>query len=177
MNGHSMPGILLLTAICCFAILLFSAALSADIIPNTLYPTVSDDVVPIYDAVQYKSQASVEKEMVDDGMTLFLKRPYGYVKSTSNSEANLSIVKTYIERYSDSKSVIKGEIKNLEDKTLDLVVITFNLYNADGDQIGNAYATIDYLSPKTTWKFTTDPIERSDFQFERYGSIYIGVFG
>jgi hypothetical protein len=176
MNGQIMPGILSLTAICCLVILFLSAALSADIIQNPSYQTISGDVVPIYDAVQYQSQACVEKEGINDGMELYLKRPYGYVRSTADSQANLSIVKTYIERYSKSKSVIRGEIKNLDDKTIDLVVITFNLYNADGDQIGNAYASIDYLSPKTTWKFTTDPIERSDFQFERYGSIYIGVF-
>jgi len=176
MNGHSKPGILWLTMICGLGILLLSSVIPAEIIPDSSSQMISDDIVPIYDAVQYQTQASVQKEQVDDSMTLYLKRPYGYIRSSADSGANLSIIKTYIERYSKSKAVIKGEIKNLDDKTIDLVVITFNLYNADGDQIGNAYASIDYLSPKTTWKFVTEPIERSDFQFERYGSIYIGVF-
>jgi hypothetical protein len=176
MNGHTMPGVFSLTVLCCLGVFLLSASLSADMIPVPLYQTVANDVVPIFDAAQYQTQASVEKELITDKTTLYLKRPYGYIRSSADTGANLSIVKTEIERYSKSKAVIRGEIKNLDDRMIDLIVITFNLYNADGYQIGNAYASIDYLSPKTTWKFVTDPIERSDFQFERYGSIYIGVF-
>ena len=176
MNGFTLPGILSLTAICCLVVLLLSAALSADFIQSPIYETVPSSGVPMLDAVQYQAQSSVEKEGIDDGMILYLKRPYGYVQSSQESQANLSIIKTSIERYSKSKAVIKGEIKNLDEKMIDLIVITFNLYNADGAQIGNAYASIDYLSPKATWKFMTDPIERSDFQFEKYASIYIGVF-
>lgn len=176
MSGHTLPGFFLTAVLCCLGVLLFSSALSAEIIPNPLARTSTGDVVPIYDAVQYQSQESVEKEMIENGMTLYLKRPYGYVQTTADTGANLSIVKTEILRYSESRAVIKGEIKNLEDRMIDLIVITFNLYNADGDQIGNAYASIDYLSPKATWKFVTDPIERSDFQFERYGSIFVGAF-
>ncbi|PKL60463.1 MAG: hypothetical protein CVV33_02540 [Methanomicrobiales archaeon HGW-Methanomicrobiales-4] len=176
MNGFTLPGILSLTAICCFVVLLLSAALSAEDIQSPFYESVTTFGVPVLDEVQYRAQASVEREGIGDGMTLYLKRPYGYIQSSQESQANLSIIKTSIERYSKSKAVIKGEIKNLDDKMIDLVVITFNLYNADGDQIGNAYASIDYLASKTTWKFMTDPIERSDFQFEKYASIYIGVF-
>ena len=176
MNGYTLPGVLSLTAICCFVVLLLSVALTADFIPAPSYEMVSASDVPILDEVQYRAQSSVEKEDVHDGQTLYLKRPYGYIQSSQKSQGNLSIIKTSIERYSKSKAVIKGEIKNLDEKTIDLVVVTFNLYNADGNQIGNAYASIDYLGPKGTWKFMTDPIERSDFQFEKYASIYIGVF-
>jgi hypothetical protein len=175
MNGYTTPGILSLTAICCIIVLLLSAV-TADLIPIPQVGTQTQDSIPIYDAVQYQTQASVEKEDVTPGMTLYVERPYGYIQSNRASQANLSIIKTYIERYSKSKAVIRGEIKNMDDKTIDLVVATFNLYNADGDQIGNAYASVDYLAPRTTWKFVTDPIERSDFQFEQYGSIYAGVF-
>ena len=176
MNRHTLPGILTLTAICCFVIFLLSTAIVADIVPAPSLGIVSKDFVPVYDAVQYQSQQSVEKEQVTGGNVFFIKRPYGYIQSNRESQANLSIIKTNIDRYSNDNAVIRGEIKNLDDKTIDLIVITFNLFNADGYQIGNAYASIDYLAPKTTWKFRTDPIERSDFQFERYGSIYIGEF-
>ncbi len=176
MSGHTMPGIVSITVICCISLLLLSAV-TADLIPLPSFGIPTQDTVPVYDAAQYQTQTSVEKEDVMPGMTMYVQRPYGYIKSTQTNQANLSIVKTEIERYSKSKAVIKGELRNLDDKTIDLVVLTFNLYNADGDQIGNAYASIDYLPPKATWKFVTDPIERSDFQFEQYGSIYVGVFG
>ncbi|PWR74075.1 FxLYD domain-containing protein [Methanospirillum lacunae] len=176
MNGHLLPVILSITAICGIAILLFSAV-TADYIPLPSFGIPPQNSVPVFDAAQYQTQTSVEKEDVTPGMTMYVQRPYGYIKSTQASQVNLSIIKTDIERISKSTSVIKGEIKNLDEKTIDLIVITFNLYNADGDQIGNAYTSIDYLAPKSTWKFVTDPIERSDFQFEQYGSIYVGVFG
>lgn len=176
MNGHTMPGILFVTAIGCLALVLLTSSLSADIVPVQTRDGGMKHYIPVYDAVQYQSQQTVEKEMIDDGNAIYVKRPYGYIESRTEGEANISIIKTSIDRISTEKAVIRGEIKNLDDKTIDLIVITFNLYNADGKQIGNAYASIDYLSPRTTWKFVTDPIDRSDFQFERYGSIYIGMF-
>jgi hypothetical protein len=175
MNRVTLRNILSLTALCVGVLLLVSTALSADLIPG-MAPDISTSGVPVMDGTQYQSQSVAPQEDPDAGTTLYLKRPFGYIQSTKASHANLSILKTSIERQSKSTSVIKGEIKNLDDKVIDLIVLTFNLYNADGAQIGNAYASIDYLSPKATWKFMTDPIERSDLQFEKYGSIYIGVF-
>ncbi|NLV28292.1 MAG: hypothetical protein GXY48_14225 [Methanomicrobiales archaeon] len=133
------------------------------------------NLVPIYDSVNYKVQKTIQKED-SGGRTLFIERPFGYAECSEDSQVNLSIRKTYIDRISRDKAYIKGEIKNLDDNTVDIIVITFNLFNADGKQIGNAYASIDYLEPKGTWIFSTEPITRSDFKFERYGSIYTGVF-
>ena len=131
--------------------------------------------VPVYDSVNYQVQSTIEKED-SHGRKIFVSRPFGYLECTEDSMVNLSIKKTYIDRISRDKAYIKGEIRNLDDKTIDIIVLTFNLFNADGDQIGNAYATIDYLEPKKTWKFSTDVIDRSDFKFERYGSIFTGYY-
>lgn len=148
------------------------------------WPVVSDQVYsiddvgntfPIYDSVHYKIQNTIQKED-SGGRTCYVSRPFGYVESTEDTQVNLSIKKTYIDRVSRDKAYIRGEIKNLDDKTIDIIVITFNLYNADGKQIGNAYASIDYLEPKGEWIFSTEPIIQSDFKFERYGSIYTGIF-
>lgn len=130
---------------------------------------------PIYDSVNYRIQNTIEKED-SGGRTCYISRPYGYVETSEDTQVNLSIRKTYIDRVSQDKAYIKGEIKNLDDKTIDVIIITFNLFNADGKQIGNAYASIDYLEPKGEWIFSTEPITRTDFKFERYGSIYTGIF-
>lgn len=131
--------------------------------------------IPVYDSVNYQVQSTIEKED-SNGRKIFVSRPFGYLECTEDSMVNLSIKKTYIDRISRDKAYIKGEIRNQDDKTIDIIVLTFNLFNADGDQIGNAYATIDYLEPKKTWKFSTDVIDRSDFKFERYGSIFTGYY-
>jgi hypothetical protein len=165
---------LLLVTLCCLVLFLPGSLLAdstVSMLPESRGPDLS-----LLDAANQKSMYSDAVEDVDGGKTIYVKRPYGYLQSTKESSANLSIVKTSIQHYSESRSTIKGEIKNLDDKVIDIIVLTFNLYNADGAQIGNAYATVDYLSPKATWKFETDPIERSDLQFEKYGSIYIGIF-
>ena len=147
-------------------------------------PVFSDQVItiedsgnsfPMYDSVNYQIQETIQKEGTD-GRKLFISRPFGYLECTEDTQVNLSIKKTYIDRVARDKAYIRGEIKNLDDKTIDIIVLTFNLFNADGNQIGNAYATIDYLEPKQIWKFSTDPITRSDFKFERYGSVFTGVY-
>ena len=174
MNRRVLTATITFVTLCCF-ILFLSGASSAD--STVSMPSgIEDTGISLLDSVNHETRYDTPVEDVNGGMTIFVKRPYGYIQSTKESNANLSIVKTSIERHSDSKSVIKGEVKNLDDKVIDIIVLTFNLYNADGTQIGNAYASVDYLSPKATWKFETDPIERTDLQFEKYASIYIGVF-
>lgn len=164
----------------------FFSGLLTLILLTTLSPVsvFSDQVItiedsgnnyPVYDAVNYQVQSTIQKEEAN-GKKIFVTRPFGYLECTEDSPVNLSIKKTYIDRVSEDKAYIKGEIKNLDDKTIDLIVITFNLFNADGEQIGNAYASIDYLEPKKIWKFSTEPIIRSDFKFERYGSVFTGVY-
>ena len=48
---------------------------------------------------------------------------------------------------------ITGSIKNNTDKQYSYVQVTFNLYDADGAQIGSALANINNLEPNGLWKF------------------------
>ena len=129
---------------------------------------------PVSDTVLFPSEKSLDK--VIEKRKCYVSRPFGYMECMENDQVNLTIVRTYIDRVSKDKAYIRGEIRNQDDKTIDLIVITFNLFNANGEQIGNAYASIDYLEPKRTWKFSTEPILGSEFRFERFGSIFTGVF-
>lgn len=158
-----------------FFILLSAASVQAEPAGVSMEELDIDEFFPLYDSVNFQKQQLVIREN-GNGKICYVKRPFGYLASSEASTVNLSIISTSIDRVSRSEAYIRGEIKNLDDKVIDTLVITFNLFNANGDQIGNAYASIDYLGPKKTWKFTTDLIDRSDFQFERYASIYAGVF-
>ena len=129
---------------------------------------------PVTDTVLFPADKSLDN--VIENRKCYVTRPFGFMECMENDQVNLTIVKTYIDRVSKDKAYIRGEIRNQDDKTIDLIVITFNLFNANGEQIGNAYASIDYLEPKRTWKFSTEPILGSEFRFERYGSIFTGVF-
>ncbi len=156
--------------------ILFSvSSLNAEITGVNI-PGIDDErnYFPLYDTAKYQQQELILSEAGAENC--YVKRPYGYVASSKITKVNLSIVDTYVDRKSKNEAYIKGTIKNLDDKTIDVLVITFNLFNANGEQIDNAYVSIDYLGGKKTWKFSTDPITRSDFQFERYASIYAGIF-
>ncbi|MDD1723874.1 MAG: FxLYD domain-containing protein, partial [Methanospirillum sp.] len=116
------------------------------------------DQVQEYSPGQYEIKNTIVRKEEPMGRTFYVKRPFGYVECTEVGEATLSIIKTYVDRVSRDKAYIRGEIKNLDDKTIDVIILTFNLFNADGDQIGNAYVSLDYFGPKKTWEFSTEPI-------------------
>lgn len=76
-----------------------------------------------------------------------------YTTTTSTQEGGLTLV-------SDKKTTdqygtiyIEGEIKNNSDKTYSYAQVTFNLYDADGAQLGTAMDNINNLEPNGTWKY------------------------
>ena len=48
---------------------------------------------------------------------------------------------------------LEGTVKNNTDKTASYVQIQFNVYDADGNQIGTALDNINNLGAGETWKF------------------------
>lgn len=62
---------------------------------------------------------------------------------------------------------IEGIVKNNTDKDKGYVQITFNLYDADGNQLGTALDNINNLKAGGTWKFKAigmgDGIESYEF--------------
>lgn len=48
---------------------------------------------------------------------------------------------------------IEGEIKNNTNKNYSYVQVTFNLYDANGSQLGTAVDNINNLEPNATWKY------------------------
>lgn len=159
--------------IICLLICMCISILPADQVPGQINLLKSGEYFPIFDSSLDRAQNYVEKENTANRVC-YIRRPFGYIQSSDDEPVNLSIQKTFIDRVSSDRSYIRGEIKNLDDKMIDVVVVTFNLFDANGNQIGNAYASIDYLAPETVWKFSTEPIDKPDFQFERYASIYTG---
>lgn len=63
---------------------------------------------------------------------------------------------------------IEGEIKNNTDKGYSYVQVTFNLYDANGAQLGTAVDNINNLEANGTWKYkaiglTTDKVATYKF--------------
>ena len=53
----------------------------------------------------------------------------------------------------DYTTTISGTFINLTDSQLGYVSISYNLFDADGNQIGAAYANTSNLDANGTWKF------------------------
>ena len=84
--------------------------------------------------------------------------------STDGSSTNTNFIQTPKQEkftlMSDTKTTdvlgttyIEGEIKNNTDKTYSYVQVTFNLYDANGAQLGTALDNINNLEANGTWKY------------------------
>lgn len=74
--------------------------------------------------------------------------------TTGTSSDKLELVEV-TSAYNDGYSsyYIEGSIKNNTDKEYSYVQVTFNLYDADGVQVGTAMDNINHLDANGTWKF------------------------
>lgn len=68
--------------------------------------------------------------------------------------------------------VITGTATNMTDKAIKSAFITFNLYDEQGNLVGNAIATAQGLDPRGTWKFKADAVAR----FATYKISEINIF-
>ena len=105
---------------------------------------------------------------------LLVQRPYGYILTKRYNDVDLSLHSSALDTSGVEGAVIRGTVHNKNLEEIGVVVIVFNLFDANGNQIGNAYASVDFLSPRTNWRFVTDPILHPDLQFYRFAYFFTG---
>ena len=108
--------------------------------------------------------------------TLLVQRPYGYISTKEYNAADLSLLSSGLFKSEPEGTVIRGIVHNRNQEEIGVVVLVFNLFDASGNQIGNAYASIDFLSPRTNWRFVTDPIFHPELQFYRFAYFFTGSY-
>jgi len=109
--------------------------------------------------------------------TLLIERPYGYVLTTQYNDASLALHDSNLDRSGLNGAVIRGIVNNRNHEEIGFAIIAFNLFDASGNQIGNAYASIDFLAPRTNWRFVTEPIPNPDLQFYRFAHFFTSSDG
>lgn len=107
-----------------------------------------------------EKQGSVSKTIIIVLVVLFI---IGAIASVGGSGENTNEVKEATERFtlvSDEMTTdsigscyIEGTIQNNTDKSYSYVEVRFNLYDADGNQLGTAIDNINNLEPNATWKY------------------------
>ena len=123
------------------------------------------------------SQVESASPSASHSSTLLVQRPYGYVLTTHYNDANLSLHASTLDKSGKDGAVIRGTVNNKNQEEIGIAIIAFNLFDASGNQIGNAYASIDFLAPRTNWRFVTDPIPNPDLQFYRFAHFFTSSDG
>ena len=66
---------------------------------------------------------------------------------------NFTLVSDEMTKDSIGTCWIEGTIQNNTNKNYSYVQVTFNLYDADGNQLGTAMDNINNFEPNSTWKY------------------------
>ena len=115
---------------------------------------------------------SLEVPIINQG---YIQRPFGYTPYTYDLAQAVSIQDRGETTIDDQgRQVITGKIKNTGMYRIDHIVVTFNLYNRNGEVIGNTYARLDYLPPGKVWKFQSDPITIAGFSSFEIAEVFNG---
>lgn len=107
-----------------------------------------------------KKQKNIWKTVI---IVLAIFFAIGAVASVEDTEINSNELKESVEQFSlvsdemttDSigSCYIQGTIQNNTNKSYSYVQVTFNLYDAEGNQLGTAMDNINNLEPNATWKY------------------------
>ncbi len=101
-----------------------------------------------------------------------IKTPYGYLITTPTSGVRFSVIEIKDDLDATGQRIISGRIKNDENYRIDHITVNFNLYNSNGNLLGNAYASVNSLGPGKVWRFSTQPFAYRDYQYYEMSGIF-----
>lgn len=121
---------------------------------------------PVYQSMPQAAQTNVPQD-IPVLPSAYVRRPYGYQQYSVSGTRAVIPVESHVETdKTTGNQVIVGRVKNEGSATVDLVVVTLNLYDANGYLIGNRYMSADFLKPGRTFKYTTPVTEPGFVNFE-----------
>jgi hypothetical protein len=107
--------------------------------------------------------------------TAYVKRPYGFVPSTYHPGYQAKLLESHLDKnMATGDRTIVGTVKNIGSETIELVVVTADLYNSQGYLIGTSSVDIYYLQPGKTWQFRTEPILFPDYSYYEISAVFTG---
>ena len=102
----------------------------------------------------------------------YIQRPWGYAAAVRDPSHILSVLESRVESDNEGGQYITGRLKNNQNTRIEYAVVTFNLYDANGNHIGNVYAKTDYLGGGKVWKFRTNSFKLNNYQFFEVADIF-----
>ncbi len=105
----------------------------------------------------------------------YVKRPYGYVPSTYHPGYQARLLESHIDKdMATGDRRIVGTVKNIGTETIDLLVVTADLYNNQGYLIGTVSVDVYYLGAGKTWQFRSEPITVPDYSYYEIARVFTG---
>jgi hypothetical protein len=95
----------------------------------------------------------------------YIERSYGYVPYTPPPDHRITYIDASGSKDPGGMVTITGRIKNEGPGSLNYLHVTYTLFDSNGNIIGNAHASVEYLSPGKTWRFTTEPVKAGNYQY------------
>jgi hypothetical protein len=161
-------------------LLLFSGCINSapvDQVPQASTPVAT--VTPPTTTSQVTAAATVlpanpVPEETQVTVDAYVKQPFGFVKYVYNPAHKVRLLESHVETEPSGAQTIVGTIKNIGSERINLVTVTVNLLDADGNAIGSVGSEINYLDPNKVWKFRTTPFTMSDFRTHQVAEIFTG---
>ena len=178
-NGPYIVALIVLLFVCCAGCTVPTGIEGNPPVQTTQQPTISQVTQSQGSSVQTpflsgkSSQASTSQETSIPAIG-YVKRPYGYHQYIYHPGYQVTPVESHVETDQSGNQVIVGRVKNEGSETIDLVVVTINLYNSNGYQIGNRYASADFLKPGRSFMYTTSPITEKGFAYHEIADVFAG---
>jgi hypothetical protein len=95
----------------------------------------------------------------------YIERSYGYVPITEPPENSLTYIDSTGTKDASGMVTITGRIRNDGPGTLNFLQVTYTLFDASGNILVNAHASVEYIPAGKTWKFTTEPVRAPGYQY------------
>lgn len=95
----------------------------------------------------------------------YIERSYGYVPYSPPPEYRLTVIESNSRRDASGNVIIYGKVKNEGPGSLSYLQITFHLLDSSGNLVGNAHAHVEYFGSGKIWRFESDPVPGTNFQY------------
>lgn len=104
----------------------------------------------------------------------YVETPYGYVSfSGTKTTPRLTVQDIKAETNDLGEKYITGRIKNEGNSRIDHITLTVNLYNSNGNLLGNAVSSAHFLGPGKVWRFTTGTFPSREYSFFEVAEIFV----
>ncbi len=156
-------------------ILLALVALSGCISPENLMmepgkgsggtPVPTSDSATHPGEIQGTGEIITEAPISQGAPQYYVKTPYGYILTTPRTGVRLAIIEIKEDVDASGQKYLTGKVRNEENFRINHITLNFNLFNSNGNLIGNAHASVNALDPGKVWMFTTNSFPAKDYHY------------